>query len=313
VDESNEVDKGNADIMIACNPHINPWLLEYMAEKTAKKTPIILDLDKNFEEIPVYHPDYLKVGLGSPANARAYSAALLLCNMITVPSRQFGIHLNQMGYRAAAVHDGWSRTNSLWNKTTNPRNTINIGWLGNTGMLEDIMEIRRIINRVIREFPRTQLVISENSNAFQLFNSLPDNRKLFIPEVSPDDYPFLLGQMDILAVPMKKIPFNNTQPDTVLMEAGVKRIPWVGSRIPSFIEWNTGGLLADSLEEWHTNLRQLVMDVDMRIKLGDSGIRKAQQREMQLVKSHWIQVIEEVIKDPAIRGLHPTTSSIQTN
>lgn len=37
VDESNEVDKGNADIMIACNPHINPWLLEYMAEKTAKK------------------------------------------------------------------------------------------------------------------------------------------------------------------------------------------------------------------------------------------------------------------------------------
>lgn len=180
-------------------------------------------------------------------------------------------------------------------------------------MLEDIMEIRRIINRVIREFPRTQLVISENSNAFQLFNSLPDNRKLFIPEVSPDDYPFLLGQMDILAVPMKKIPFNNTQPDTVLMEAGVKRIPWVGSRIPSFIEWNTGGLLADSLEEWHTNLRQLVMDVDMRIKLGDSGIRKAQQREMQLVKSHWIQVIEEVIKDPAIRGLHPTTSSIQTN
>jgi len=238
---------------------------------------------------------------------------LLLCNMITVPSRQFAVHLNQMGYRASAVHDGWSRTNSLWNKTSNPRNTINIGWLGNTGMLEDIMEIRRIINRVIREFPRTQLVISENSNAFQLFNSLPDNRKLFIPEVSLDDYPFLLGQMDILAVPMKNIPFNETQPDTVLMEAGVKRIPWVGSRIPSFIEWNTGGLLADSLEEWHTNLRQLVMDADMRIKLGDSGVRKAQQREMQLMKSHWIQVIDEVIKDPSIRGLHPATIAIQTS
>jgi tetratricopeptide (TPR) repeat protein len=304
IDETNEADKARADVMIACNPHINPWLLEYMAANTASKLPVILDLDRDFEEMPVYAPDYLKMGLGSPANARAYSAALLLANMITVPSREFAKRLSQMGYKATALPDGWSRSNPLWDKTSNPRNTINIGWMGSTGLVEDIAEIRRIINRVIREFPRAQLVITENANSFQLFSSLPDNRKLFIPEVSQEDFPYILGQLDILTVPLKNIPYNLTQPDSILMEAGVKRLPWVGSRIPSFMEWNSGGLLADTLEEWHTNLRQLVMDGEMRLKIGDAGCRKAQQREMQLVKNSWIEIIDEVINHPYARGIN---------
>ncbi len=311
MDESNGTDHLVEGVTIACNPHINPWLLEYMAAKTAKKLPIILDLDQNFEEMPVYHPQYMSTGLGSPANARAYSAALLLSNIITVPSQQFADRLNYMGYKAIKIPDGWSRSNSLWDKTANPRNTINIGWLGSTGFPEDLVEIRRIINRVIREFPRAQLVISESNIAFQLFSSLPDNRKLFIPEVSNEDYPYLLGQLDILVVPAKNIPYNLTKSDTILMEAGVKRLPWVAGNLPSFTEWNSGGLLANTLEEWHTNLRQLVMDGEMRSKLGDDGCRKAQQREMQLMKRFWIDVIDEALKTPAIRGLNSASYSIK--
>jgi hypothetical protein len=312
-DESDIPGDMQPDIVIACNPHINPWLLEYMAMKTAQKIPIILDLDKNFEEMPVYYPDYIKIGLGSPANARAYSAALLLSNLITVPSQEFANRLSEMGYNARVIPDGWSRSNSLWDRSPQPRNTINIGWLGNTGLLEDLIEIRRIIIRVIREFPRTQLVVTENSQAFQLFGSLPDNRKLFIPEVSMEDHPYLLGQLDILVAPLKNLPFNITQPDTILMEAGVKRLAWVASRIPAFSAWNNGGLLADTLEEWHTNLRQLVMDGEMRAKLGDAGCRKAQQREMQLLKGMWIDAANEVVRDPTIRGLRiPVINSLNT-
>jgi tetratricopeptide (TPR) repeat protein len=311
IDESNGTDQLDDDVTIACNPHINPWLLEYMAAKTANKRPIILDLDKNFEEMPVYHPQYMSTGLGSPANARAYSAALLLSNIVTVPSQQFADSLNNMGYKATTIPDGWSRSNSLWDKTSNPRNTINIGWLGSTGLPEDVVEIRRIINRVIREFPRAQLVISESNNAFQLFSSLPDNRKLFIPEISYEDNPYLLGQLDILVVPTKNIPFNLTKSDTILMEAGVKRLPWVARNLPSFTEWNSGGLLANTLEEWHTNLRQLVMDGEMRSKLGDDGCRKAQLREMQLMKRFWIDVIDEALNKTAIRGLNSAYNSFK--
>ena len=64
------------------------------------------------------------------------------------------------------------------------------------------------------------------------------------------------------------------------------------------MDWNSGGLLAGTLEEWHTNLSQLVMDGEMRLKIGDAGCRKAQQREMQLMKNSWIDVIGDVIKSP---------------
>ena len=116
IDESNGSESVCSDIVIACNPHINPWLLEYMATNTAQKTPIILDLDKNFEEMPIYHPDYVKIGLGSPANARAYAAALLLSNVITVSSQEFSNHLSEMGYNTKPIPDGWSRSNTLWDR-----------------------------------------------------------------------------------------------------------------------------------------------------------------------------------------------------
>jgi hypothetical protein len=45
------------------------------------------------------------------------------------------------------------------------------------------------------------------------------------------------------------------------------------------------------------------MDGEMRAKLGDAGCRKAQQREMQLLKGMWIDAANEVVRAPTIRGL----------
>ncbi len=185
--------------------------------------------------MPVYYPEYMKIGLGSPANARAYSAALILSNLITVPSQEFANRLSEMGYNARAIPDGWSRSNALWDRSAHPRNTINIGWLGNSRVyLRILIDIRRILISVIREFPRTQLVVTENSHAYpivwQLYRIIEN---CLYRKYQLEDHPYLLGQLDILVVPLKNLPFNLTQPDTILMEAGVKRLAWVGSRSSS--------------------------------------------------------------------------------
>lgn len=289
-------------LVIACNPHANPWLLEYMAECTAHQIPTILELDADYEQMPLNHPHYLEQGLGFPTNARAYSAALLLSNLVTTPSNRFSEQLNRSGYQSIAVPDGWSRTNFLWEKPNPKRNTINIGWIGGSGMLDDLLEIRRILIRVIREFPRTMLVIAEDQKAYQLFESIPENRKLFLPEVPPDDYPYLLGQLDILMVPLRNIPYNYTQSDTLLMQAGVKYLPWIGSRLPMTMEWNAGGLLASSLDEWHTNLRQLVMEDETRQKLGEAGFQKAKTREAAYMVEKWHQALSLAMDHPGDRG-----------
>lgn len=297
-----EARKTNPQLVVACNPHANPWLLEYMAECTARHIPIIVDLDADYEQMPMTHPYYMEQGLGFPTNARAYSAALLLSNLVTTPSERFSDQLNRSGYKSITVPDGWSRANYLWEKTNPKRNTINIGWIGGAGMIDDLIEIRRILIRVVREFPRTQLVIAEDQKAFQLFESLPENRKLFLPEVSQDDYPYILGQLDILAVPLRNIPYNFTQSDTLLMQAGVKHLPWVASRVPMTSGWNAGGLLATSMDEWHTNLRQLVMEEDLRQKLGQAGYVKARTRETEFMCQKWREAAGIAASHPSERG-----------
>jgi len=300
-------------LVIASNPHTNPWLLEQMASFTANRIPIILDLDMDYEQMPLNHPDYLQKGLGLPANARAYTAAMLLANMITTPSPRFAEQLSRTGYRAIPVPDGWSRKNLLWEKPMIKRPTINIGWIGHTGSAEDLLEIRRIIIRVIREFPRTQLIIAEDPKAFQLFESVPENRKLFLPEVALEDFPYLYGQMDVLLIPLRNIPFHYSLSDSVLVYAGIRKIPWVASRLPATTAWNSGGLLSSAMEEWHTNLRQLVMDEELRHKLGEAGYLRAMEREAGHLRLVWENAIHEVIQNPNRTGflVQPTRSGKQ--
>lgn len=291
-------DGSTPDLVIASNPHLDPWLLEQMARYTAGKIPMVLDLEMDFEKMPITHPDYMTKGLGLPVNARAYTAAMVLAGMITTPSKMFADQLNHAGHHAFCIPEGWSHNNPLWQKLSPKRPTIHIGWVGNTGCFDDIVEIRRILIRVIREFPNTQLIISEDAKAFQLFDSIPENRKLFLPEVAEEDYPYIYNQIDILAVPLRNIPFNHSLPDTPFIYAGIKQIPWVASKTASALEWNSGGLTASTLEEWHTNLRQLVMDAELREKLGKAGYRKSMGRETEQLIPYWRNVLQEVSQTP---------------
>ncbi len=291
-----------AEVVIVSNPHLNPQLMHSLAAASASGMPVILDLDDDYEEMPVSHPFYAKKGLGDAARGRAYATALLLAKAVTVASNEVRETFVQAGHAAYWIPDGWSRNNRLWNKPHNPRHTVNIGWVGHAAQLEDVFEVRRIVLRVMREFPQTQMVVIGNSQAYRLFESLPANRRLYLPMVGHEEYPYLLGQMDVLLVPHRNLPYNVKQSDRLVMEASVKRLPWIASAMPGYLAWGRGGFIAHSPTEWHAYLRQLVLDADMRKALGDEGFLKAQAREQQQIGLKWQQTIAEVLAKPVI---HP--------
>src|SRR5690606_32330488 len=96
---------------------------------------------------------------------------------------------------------------------------------------------------------------------------------------SADDFPYQLGLIDILLIPHRNIPYNQSLSERLLIHAGVKGIPWVASPLPAFREWGAGGFTASSPEEWHTYLRQLIVDADVRRQLGRAGNTQAALRE----------------------------------
>ena len=290
------------DVTIVSNPQVNPKLLESMAALSVAGAPILVDLDSDFEHLPVSHPDYATQGLGTPARARAYTAALLLANQITVNSQMLADSLRMAGHEAAFLPDGWSKQNLLWEKTTTPHTTVNIGWIGTDGQLEDLMLVRRAALRILREYTQTQMVVIGDLQAYRLFDNLPDNRRMYLPMVSDDEFPYLLGQIDILMVPLRNQPYYLSSSDLTLIQAGVKGIPWVASSMPAFKSWQAGGLIADSPEEWHLYLRQLVLDPAARRNLGEAGRVAARRREMGALANLWLEKIEQVLPQSTERG-----------
>jgi glycosyltransferase involved in cell wall biosynthesis len=283
-------------IVIASNPHGSPAMMEKLAIFAAAQIPVIVDLDRDFEQMPIDHPDFPVYGLGTPSANRALTASMLLANRITVPCQSLATNLKAIGNKVQVVPDGWSSQSILWNKPSPKRNRINIGWFGTPGQIDDIVQIRRILIRVLREIPNTQLVISGDPSAYQLFENLSENRRIYLAPVPEEDFPYLLSQIDILVAPFRNIPYYRSQSERILMEAGVKRIPWIASPMPAFLDWGTGGLIASTMDEWHTYLRQLVLDDELRMTLGNTGRAHAEKRENTQLRQTWFNAILETMR-----------------
>ncbi|NOH01772.1 MAG: hypothetical protein HND47_07335 [Chloroflexi bacterium] len=106
----------------------------------------------------------------------------------------------------------------------------------------------------------------------------------------------------MLAVPLRSAPYNISLPDTILVEAGARGIPWIASPIPAFRRWAAGGILPESLDEWHLSLRQLVKDQEFCKRLGKAGRNAAQMREMSRVGDLWLEVIARAAHVSAARS-----------
>lgn len=292
------------DVVIVNRPHLDPQFLEGLALCRATNIPVILDIDLDYKSIPIKHPDYDQLSLSSKETAQAYTSALLLADQVISPSRALVNQLREQGHTTFFTPPGWNQNNPLWSKPSPPRHTINIGWLGRPGQVEDLALIRRMVIRLMRQIPQTVLVIGSNPEAYHLFKNFPESRKLYLPPTRLEDFPYSLSQIDILIAPLRKIPFNRSLSDRPLMEAGARGIPWVASPIPSFENWGKGGTFADSLDDWYTQLHQLIVNPGLRKQLGEEGHQKAQEREVSQLAPIYLDLIDLIrwSKSPELDG-----------
>jgi glycosyltransferase involved in cell wall biosynthesis len=153
-----------------------------------------------------------------------------------------------------------------------------------------------MVVRVMREFPHVCIVIGGDPDVYRLFDTLPETRRIFLPSINSEDYPYLLRQIDILLAPFRNTPFNSSMSDHLLVDVGALGIPWIGSPINSQVNWASGGLIANTHDEWHTYLRQLIMDNELRATIGAAGIKKSATRKMSLIIPQWLDVIQRVLE-----------------
>lgn len=285
------------DLVIAHNPHSNPVFMKALAAWAGSGNPILVDMDTDFRMVPTGHPNSISLNGGNLVDTRVFTAALQLADILTFPSTQTALRFSDDGYQAFTVPDGWSEKNQLWMKKSASSAKLNIGIFVESGNLENVASIRRVVIRILREFPQTRLVVSGDPEVYPLFDSIPDIRRIYLPPTEPDDYPFLLAQADIHLFPGKDDELSCLESDRRYMEVGVRKIPWIGSPLPAAEEWTAGGLISRSVDDWYTHLKTLILDNDLRQKLAQEGFDKAQHREAKKMASLWESVVQ--------RTLHP--------
>ena len=290
------------DVVVVRRPQAEPELEDGLVACVAFGARVIFDLEADYEQLPPDHPDAARLGLGTAPQAKAYQAALRSAHLVSVQSPALARKMRAAGHTVQVMPPGWSRSNPLWAKASPSHDTLNVGWAGAPGQLDDVAEIRRPVMRLLREFQNTRLVIGGDPQVYELFKTLPKARRQFLPPVSYDEFPYLLSQIDILLVPLRPTPYNQSLSDLRLLEAGVRGIPWVASALPVHEAWGEGGLLASTPDEWYACLRQLIVDAAERKALGEAGRRQAEEREMGRLASAWLEMVERVRGGPRGRA-----------
>jgi len=282
-----------ADLIVLHQPQAEPAAAQAALDSGR---PILFYLDADYARMPPSHPDYARLGLTTPERISAYTTALARARIIAVPGQALAERLRESGHAVEVLWPAWRRQNPGWARPAPRRSALYLGWFAASGDGEALLALKRVLARLVRELSDVMVVLVGGATVFQeLARALPEHRCLLLPPVAAADHPYALSQLDVLLLPWRDTPFYQVQSDQFLMEAGLRRLPWVASPLPAVADWQVGGLIAHDVDAWYAHLRQLCLQPALRAKLGEAGRQRAELREAAGLAADWQRLIHRIL------------------
>jgi|GEM_PF-776796 len=284
--EDGDADK--VDVFVIANPHLSAGLMEVakaamQAAKQRSGVRVMVDLDRDFIS-----------GTAEGANeANELKALLAEVDFVTTPSISLARLYNQYASRVDVIPSAWSQADVMWDKPAPKRKTVNLGVVNTHTQRADVGVLKEGIRRLLEESSEAMLVVGGDMALYDAFDGISEERKTYVPVGQVKDYPYLLANFDVLLVPLGQGEFNQNRSDLPLLEAGIRRIPWIASPNPAFQEWGFGGLFAIHEADWLVALRKLIGEPALRQELGGAGRQKAEGREADQMVRLWKKALEE--------------------
>lgn len=263
----------------------------------SKGTPVIVDYDDDFEEIPKHHVAYDSIGKGNPAALEQMRLCIEIADAVTVSTEVLKERFEERyGRKIHLVHNGWSSNNENWKRKIIRDNDhkVVIGWSGTQTHQVDFMLVRKALEYTLEKNPEIMIAIGGDPEIYEMFSTSREDQKIFIPAVSYERYPLVIGMFDILIAPLQDNKFNQAKSEIKLIDAGAKSIPWIASPSCAYQRWNDGGVFASNIDEWMSAFVSLAYDPKFRSKLGKEGYRKSEKRTVENIAKVWENVIKTV-------------------
>ncbi len=204
-----------ADVLVL-NSVCDADLFPLLAERAARGAVTVFEVSDDFAAIQPWNPIFHF--FQSPSNVRLYKLLARASTAIqcTVPelARLYG-HLGR---------DRRVFINHLLEVPPPPRgpardpDSFVVGWGGSSGHLEDIGGIAPALIRWVLETPRVTLSLMCSDSIWDLFASLPAERKRRTKTGSIDDYYRFVSTLDVGLAPLADTAFNRSRSDVKFVE-----------------------------------------------------------------------------------------------
>jgi glycosyltransferase involved in cell wall biosynthesis len=170
--------------------------------------------------------------------------------------------------------------------------TINIGFAGGEGHFESAQKWLPAVAKILDEFEYTRFLAMGSPLAALLERP---KQCAQLPFVSIENFPAALTNFDIAIAPAGRGHFFAGKSDLRFLETGALGIPLVADPFVYTVLDHDTGMEAETAEEAHAALRELVLDEDLRRKIGVNArqyVRKC--RDIKIMIEQWEQVFVEV-------------------
>lgn len=267
----------------------------YRLKELGKK--IVMDMDDNIFNVNPFSPRYFRFGtqnvkvgdtvlwedrknidlFSNQAYVENLQVGLELADLITVPTQAVAGAYERFSDKVRVIPTCIDARE--WKKLPMLKgDTVRIGWHGDAGCVEDIAIIKWALNKVLRKYPNTVLVML-GARFNDTLKDLPQDRIEHHPMVSADALPYKLAalNLDIALVPNKDTEHSVYKTPIQWLQCAALEVPTVCSLNAPYTEISSGehGVFIEGNDEdgWAEGISLLIEDSITRNKISGEAHR----------------------------------------
>ena len=281
------------EVFVFSRPHLSGELLHAFRRARTQGKTVIVDVDTDYFNMPADHPR--RGYLASREALAGLEMVLAQADLVTVPSAHLAQALKPRCERTAIMPSGWTPTLKWWTTPAPTHSGFVLGWVGDPSQDLDLADIHDAVYTVLRSRPELHLAVAGSPGAYQAFDDVSESRKLFLPMVGAEDFPYLLAHFDVLLNPVRPSSWSALGSAQRLMEAGARGLAWLASPAPALTEWSAGGAFCSTTSEWVAAIERLIDDDAWRESLCRAGREQAQSRRAEAIGRLWQAAINGLL------------------
>lgn len=193
---------------------------------------------------------------------------LKLADYVTTTTSRLAKEISEHNSNVMVLPNGLDTKHAMWEDNPSDSDVVRIGWLGSMRRMHDLELLRKGVQMLYSDSDL------EGKFVFVVFGGEGEYEEIFKGPgfterdgVTTSSYGYLYNDIDICLAPLMDCLFNSCRSELKYIEAGIKNKVFVGQNRAPYaegIEHGVNGMLVDTPEEWYSNLRQLILNKELR-------------------------------------------------